>query len=99
MDLKLQIYRKSTSTTWKDYNIVQKILSQKYLQEMLLMYRCYHEEGSIGRRAIAAVKAVKRCYIVALGKILRAIVKSYIVAHDLLKINITNYKYKRNTKV
>ena len=72
-------------------NFIAKVTARKAFNVIDAKYG----EGSIGRRAIAAVKAVKDAILAVLGKILRAIVKALAVAHRFIKDKYNNYKYRK----
>ena len=72
-------------------NFIAKVTARKTFNVIDAKYG----EGSIGRRAIAAVKAVKDAILVVLGKILRDIVRALAVAHRFVKDKYNNYKYRK----
>lgn len=72
-------------------NFIAKVTARKAFNVIDAKYG----EGSIGRRAIAAVKAIKDAILEVLGKILRAIVRALAVAHRFIKDKYNNYKYRK----
>lgn len=88
---------KVSSTTFLErlQHRIENFIARVYARKNFNIIDAKYGEGSIGRRAIAAVKAVKDAILEVLGRILRAIVKALAVAHRFIKDKYNNYKYRK----
>ena len=85
---------KVSSTTFLErlQHRIENFIARVYARKNFNIIDAKYGEGSIGRRAIAAIKAVKDAILEVLGRILRAIVKALAVAHRFIKDKYNNYK-------
>ena len=88
---------KVSSTTFLErlQHRIENFIARVYARKNFNIIDAKYGEGSIGRRAIAAVKAVKDAILEVFGRILRAIVKALAVAHRFVKDKYNNYKYRK----
>lgn len=88
---------KVSSTTFLErlQHRIENFIAKVYARKNFNIIDAKYGEGSIGRRAIAAIKAVKDAILEVLGRILRVIVKALATAHRFIKDKYNNYKYRK----
>lgn len=88
---------KVSSTTFLErlQHRIENFIAKVYARKAFNVIDAKYGEGSIGRRAIAAIKAVKDAILEVLGRILRVIVKALAAAHRFIKDKYNNYKYRK----